>query len=71
VKILFVSNDLLLRKIKQPFKKVLANSTGFSVIRTVLMAELFEQENKNRIFHILLHSDINNPAKILNQIRFY
>ena len=34
----FVSNDMLLRKIKQPLIKVQANYTGFSVSKTVFLA---------------------------------
>ena len=54
---------MLLRKSKQPLKKVNGKYTGFSI----LMAKLFGQENKNSNFHNFLHGDMNNPDKVLNQ----
>ena len=65
---LFVLNDLLLQKIKQPLKKLKMgkanyyNYTGFSV----LMAKLFGRENKNSNFHNFLNEGQNNPSSLLN-----
>ena len=51
---------MLLRKSKQPLKKVKANYKGFSDP----MDKLFGQEHKNSNFHNFLHGDINNPDNL-------
>ena len=59
-----VLNDMLLRKIKQHFKKKSTNYTGFSVSRTVL----FGQDNKNSNFHNFLPDLHNITDKLLPEM---
>ena len=52
---------MLVRKIKQPLKRIEANYNGFSI--------LFGKESKNSIFHNFLPDFHNNPDKLFNKRR--
>jgi hypothetical protein len=53
---------MVLRKIKQTLKKILANLTGFSGSRTVL----FEHENKNAF---TLNINVNGLMKVTRETK--
>jgi hypothetical protein len=54
---------MLVRKIKQPLKRVEANYNGFLI--------LFGKESKNSNFHNFLPDLHNNPDKLLNKRHLY